>query len=376
MNKQQLFAAVGAIGDDLVSRNQSADRPNTHRRRARRGFRIAVASVAACLALTFAALIWIQVDNNRFVASCGGSPGTVVDGTYYFYDLNSGFYAYTPGGEPIRLVSELFHDLEGIRVNGYGTYYTVSGRRDLVVRIHDTGETVTLYRSDRGDYTHTRIHEIYEDTVLFMLYNKDLEYRTLLRLDARTGEVLETLFEKQPYNAYRADIPYPVGERDIALRNDPANPLRHLVEDGEPILWEEHFLTIGDVYGHNHYAGGSLIAGFSRTNEDGSSTKNFVLLRPDGESILVQDAFEVVGGTDDYLFGRPHGADLRTLWSYCIATGEVTLLIEDYRKQEITTDGIHLYATAPWSGQADVYRLDHTEQGTLRALTLIDTIGE
>ncbi len=374
MNKHQLFAAVGGVGDDLVSRNHPVERARVSRpRRARRA---ALLALAACLILTFASLIWVQIDRNRFVASCGGSPGTISNGTYYFYDINSGFYAYTPGGEPTCLVSEMFHDLEGIRVNSYGTYYTTAGRRNLVVRIHETGETVTLYRADRSDYTHTRISEIYEDTILFMLYNKDLEYRTLLCLDARTGELLETLLERQPYDAYRADIPYPVGDRNIALRNDPANPLRHLVEDGEPILWEDHFLTIGDVYGNNHYAGKSLITGFYLDHENGDRTRNYVLLRPDGENILVQDAFEVVGGTDDYLFGRPRGAEFRTLWSYCIATGEVALLIEDYRKQEIVTDGIHLYATAPWSSQADVYRLDYSENGVLLGLTLMDTIGE
>ncbi len=373
MNQMQLFASVGEIGDDLISRARPVASPPRSRRRRRR---IAVAALAASLLLTFAVGLWVQIDQNRFVASCGGSPGTLVNGVYYFYDLNSGFYAYTPGGEVTRLVSEMLHDLEGICVNDYGTYYTTAGRRHLVVRVHETGETVTLYRADRSDYTHTRIHELYEDTVLYMLYNKDLAYRTLLLLDARTGEVMETLLEKQPYDAYRADIPYPVGERNIALRNDPTTPLRHLVEDGKPILWEGFELTIGDLYGNNLYAGGSLIGGFYRDDKDGSRTRHYVLLRPDGENVLVRDAFEVIGGTDDYLFGRPRGEDSHTLWSYCIATGETALLISDYRKQEIVTDGIHLYATAPWSSQADVYRLDYSPDGTLRGLILTDIIGE
>ncbi len=378
--REQLYAAVGGIGDDLITRARDDDRLRrmNQRRRTRRAVRAVWISVAACLLLTFIGGLWVQIDMNRFMASCGGRSGTLVHGTYYFYDPNSGFYAYTPGGEPIRLVSELFHDLEGVRVNGYGVYYTEKSRRNLVVRVHETGKTVTLYRADSDEYTHTAIHEIYEESILFMLYNKELSYRTLLLIDGRTGEVLETLFEKQPYDAYCADIPYPVGERRVALRSDPAHPLRHLVENGEPILADGHYLFIGDEYNHNRYAGDSLIAGFYRDRDDDPtlSNRSFVLIRPNGENILIPNGFSVIGGTDDYLFGRPADADLRTLWSYHIETGAVTLLIPEYTMQEITTDGVHLYATAPWSAHADVYRLNYAEDGTLTGLSLIDIVGE
>ncbi len=373
--QKQLYAAMGGIGDDLVSRAKSPTRERTLRIRRKR--RIAIASVAACLLLTFASVIWVQIDLNRFAASCGGNPGTIVDGTYYFYDLNSGFYAYDPETrETTLVVSELFHDLEGVHVNSYGTYYTTSGRRNLVVRVHETGETVTLYRAE-SEYTHTRIVEIYEDAVLFSLYNKDLLYHSTLLLDARTGEVLETILDHADNDRAVYTFPYPVGDREIGYCSNSSVSLRHLIENGEPILIDGHMISLGGEYGHNKYAGESLIAQYRVDLPDGSTSPiRYALIRPNGENLLIPNGFIVMGGTNDYLFGRPLDADLRTLWSYCIETGEVTLLIPEYTQQEITTDGTLLYATAPWSSHTEVYRLTYDGNGHLTGLTLIDNLGD
>ncbi len=368
MTKTQLFAAVGGIGDDLVTRPTVPAAP-ARPRKSRRPLAIA-ASVAACLLLTLAAVIYVQIDLNYFVASCAGTPGTIVDGLYYFKDVNSGIYVYDPAtGKSELVISELFHDLDGARINSYGVYYRTADRRNLTVRVHATGETKTLYKSSSG-WTHTSISELYEDTVLFTLHNKEQSTRHVLLLDAQTGEVLDSS------GAIAFSVPYPVGDRNIAKQNESGSSLRYLTEDGEPILVDDYKLNVGDVYSHNLYAGDSLIAYYWR----GDGSRQFVLLRPSGENLKIEHDFEVVAGTNDYLFGHlPTGLTTHTaspLYAYSIATGETFILISDYQMQELTTDGTYLYATAPWSSHTDVYRLDYAEGGTLTGVTLIDTIGE
>lgn len=385
MTKAQLLAAVGGIGDDLVTRctpeglTPATDdtrvlTPRTNRQKTRRRI---TAAVAACLLVAFLSAIYVQIDLNYFTAACGGSPGTIAAGRYYYYNRNAGYFAYDPAtGESELLVSKLFRDLEGGRVNEYGFYYTALDSHHLKVRVHETGETVTLYEADFDAWTHTGITELYEETLLYTLYNKDRRYRTILLLDAVNGEVLETVADRLPYGVENYTIPYPVGDRNIGKTTVlDKTTLRHITEDGEPLLLDGQYLGIGDAMGNNLYAGDSLIAGYWK---NGTSTggQQFALIRPDGRDILIDPAFEVFGGTNDYLFGRLYGDERSALWMYDITTGQTAILIEHYTMQEITTDGTYLFATAPWSHTTEVYRLDYAEGGTLLGVTLIDTIGD
>ncbi len=383
MTRMQLFSAVGDMGEDLISRatdDRYAGTPDAARahgsrpssKRTRR--RVAVA-VAACLLVAFVGAIYVQVDLNYFAASCGASLGTIEDGVYYYRDINAGFYAYDPAtGRTQRLVGELFHNLDGIRVNGYGSYYTASGRLHLKMRLHETGETVTLYTASADEYTHTGVTEIYEDTLLFSLYNKHEYYRTILLLDARTGEVLETLCDREPYRQVQFTTPYPVGERHIGYAYVEGYG-SYVTEDGEPLLIDGQQVVIGTRYGTHTYAGDSLVVNYTLDNPYGHQ---YILLRPNGENVKVQNRFEVIAGTNEYLFGFPNESQdaQDTLCAYRIDTGETVVLIENYRMQEVATDGTYLFATAPWSHHTDVYRLVYTADGTLTGVTLVDIIGD
>ncbi len=387
MTKTQLFTAVGGIGDDLVTRATTpasapatdAARPHAPRASRHKTRRRITAAVAACLLVAIIGAIYVQIDLNYFVAACGGAPGTIANGRYYYYDLNAGYFVYDPAtGESEMLVSELFHDLERGAVNEYGFYYTAMGSRQLKCRVHETGETVTLYEAPRDEWTHTVITELYEDAILYTLYNKDLRVRTLLLLDARSGKVLETIADRMPYGVEDYTIPYPVGDRHIGRTTDlDRTNLRHITEDGEPIRLNGHYLAVGDAVGHNKYAGDSLIASYMK---DGTSTggQQFALIRPNGNDILIDPSFDVFGGTNDYLFGHltTDKAPYDTVYSYHIATGETAVLIADYQMQEITTDGTYLYASAPWGRATEVYRLDYAADGTLIGAMLIDSIGD
>ncbi len=383
MNKYRLFAAVGDIDDAFITRAADDTRLKTEFAARKKRRRRVAALVAACLAVAFVGAVYVQIDLNYFVASCGSSLGTLVDGVYYYRDINAGFYAFDPAtGESELLISELFHDLDSARINDYGIYYRTGGRRNLVVRVHETGETKTLYKASPSEWTHTNIYELYEDKVIFTLYNKELEHRTVLVLDARTGEVLETLQNLQSYQDRSLTVPYPVGSRNIAWQHDMEISDHYLVENGRPILVNGHKLSLGGEYTLNTYAGESLIAHFYRMpgDEIDLPNLNYVLIRPNGENILIPNGFAVVGGTDDYLFGHLPNAltthTSRPLYAYRIETGETFALIPDYEMQALTTDGTYLYATAPWSSHTDVYRLDYQADGTLSGVTLVDTIGE
>ncbi len=372
MTKAQLFAAVGDIGDDLVARAADTARLADMYAKRKKSRRRTAAIIAACLLVAFVGAIYVQIDLNYFVASCGGSPGTLVNGIYYYRDINSGLYAYDPAtGKFDLLISELFNSFDFVNINTYGIYYVGANDHDIKLRIHETGKTVTLYRETSDDYSHTSIEALDENTVTCILHSGDARYRTVLVLDALTGEILDTPIDHLPYDEGDMSIPYPVGDRNIARYTHQLGS-SYLTEDGEPLLIDGEPVYHGTPYGSD-YAGESLIA---RYNKNGT---HYLLLRPSGENLLLPPDFEVYGGTNDYLFGRlpsPISIHNRPLHAYEIATGRFFALIPSYDMQEIITDGTHLYTAAPWASHTDVYRLDYTPDGTLTGATRIDTIGD
>ncbi len=381
MTRLAFAQSLGGIGDDLITRVQDTDRLTAYRkatvktRRRRRGI------LAASLALVLVCSILVQIDLNYFVASCGGSSGTIEEGIYYYRDINRGLYAYDPAtGESDLVLGELFRDLDDVHVSPYGIYYTSRNGLTLKFRDRKTGKTRTLYTASSKDWTHARIESVSLSSIIYRLYNKEERHSTTLSLCPLTGSVQETLADRIPYDAEWYHF-ISLGERRLTwvhtksgegLPDSGITVGSYLAEEGEPLLIDGHYCS--PAFGEDgSYIGINLLVSY---RIDGH-TNSYALLTPGGETILVEENFQVFAGAGDYLYGFPADDTLRnTLYAYRISTGETAPLIPGFKMYSVVTDGIYMYAYGPWSRTQDVYRLDYDPTGRLVGVTSVGTVGE
>ena len=88
MTREQLFELLGGVEPAYILQ---AQRPRKKRRASR------WLAAAACLCVMAAGSVYSLNRLGYFGASCSANPGTIVNGTYYFYEDHSGVYAYESG---------------------------------------------------------------------------------------------------------------------------------------------------------------------------------------------------------------------------------------------------------------------------------------
>lgn len=402
MTNEQLSASLSYLGDELLAEC------GARRQRPKRSWRTALIK-AACIALVLFSGIYVA---GRFDyslgAGCASSPGTIADGRYYYHVRHSGVWCYDPAmGTSERVLSTFWYD--GYAVNGYGIYYLRG--ETLYVQVHETGERIKLYTAPQdctrlffsllGDgridvrlrFNSYTIHQdkVPTDTepnVPSRSYNDTIVWSEYL-LDGRTGELLEVRQEyassgagfKQFYEnthltlgGYEFTL-VPSGQRADGVA------LYRLLRDSEDVTPEGTLFDQGFfVLRGGQYALVECVRG-------GKLTHNMLCLGADGSvtTLRCPNTRSYVAAADGFVFYDQYEwqlAEQRYVGVGChdIATGEEWLLTVDRTDltrelYDYTTDGVYLYACAPWSSAHTVWRLVSDEDGRPAALEYVDTVG-
>ena len=341
-------------------------------------------------------------------AGCASSPGTIADGRYYYHVRHSGVWCYDPAmGTSERVLSTFWYD--GYAVNGYGIYYLRG--ETLYVQVHETGERIKLYTAPQdctrlffsllGDgridvqlrFNSYTIHQdkVPTDTepnVPSRSYNDTIVWSEYL-LDGRTGELLEVRqeyassgagFEQFYENTHLTFGGYeftlvPSGQRADGVA------LYRLLRDSEDVTPEGTLFDQGFfVLRGGQYALVECVRG-------GKLTHNMLCLGADGSvtTLRCPNTRSYVAAADGFVFYDQYEwqlAEQRYIGVGChdIATGEEWLLTVDRTDltrelYDYTTDGVYLYACAPWSSAHTVWRLISDEDGRPATLEYVDTVG-
>lgn len=361
MRQEELFEAIGRIDEAYIHTEQPK------RRRSRRLTRFA--ALAACLCLVFTGGIYSLARLGYFGAGCGSFPGTIVDGTYYFYVAHSGVYRYD-GGTPEKVLGAWWVDEWS--VNGYGVYYSCG--RTFGVVPHETGRRQTLYRAGLFEASHVR-HTLQQsgDAVL-TVYDKQAETQKELLLDGKTGQVLSTLMAPTAYrdvDITYSDAHFQVGERVIELVPT-QNPYGFDVQEGGASLLPEG-VTVSRYSGR--YFGDCLafICKYPEKYQEGT----MLFLRPDGNDTLLTIPADHYyhTGTEDYLLDVQYDGEGYDIWCLDTMTNETwELAVGDGPTiYSIVTDGTVAYGTAPWDDYQSLWRVVCDEQGRPTGLELLDS---
>lgn len=298
-------------------------------------------------------------------------------------------------GTSERVLSTFWYD--GYAVNGYGIYYLRG--ETLYVQVHETGERIKLYTAPQdctrlffsllGDgridvrlrFNSYTIHQdkVPTDTepnVPSWSYNDTIVWSEYL-LDGRTGELLEVRqeyassgagFEQFYENTHLTFGGYeftlvPSGQRADGVA------LYRLLRDGEDVTPEGTLFDQGFfVLRGGQYALVECVRG-------GKLTHNMLCLGADGSvtTLRCPNTRSYVAAADGFVFYDQYEwqlAEQRYVGVGChdIATGEEWLLTVDRTDltrelYDYTTDGVYLYACAPWSSAHTVWRLISDEDG-------------
>jgi len=183
MNAETINTAIGCIDDDLI---EAADALRSRRKTNTQWIKLT--AMAACLCLVFGAAMVFFQGFPILGAKCGGSPGVLVDGRYY-YATDFGFYRYTLETQNREfLMSTFFVSTRGgWKVDEFGLYY-VRGRT-LYVREHETGNSQKLHTADTSIW----IRYLENGQLTFWLYDRSRlsdELQPYVCIDVKTGEVI------------------------------------------------------------------------------------------------------------------------------------------------------------------------------------------
>ena len=182
---------------------------------------------------------------------------------------------------------------------------------------------------------------------------------------------------------YRPDVP---GILDSVEQHQPPGTVRNsrairLLRDGEDVTPEGTLFDQGFfVLRGGQYALVECVRG-------GKLTHNMLCLGADGSvtTLRCPNTRSYVAAADGFVFYDQYEwqlAEQRYVGVGChdIATGEEWLLTVDRTDltrelYDYTTDGVYLYACAPWSSAHTVWRLISDEDGRPAALEYVDTVG-
>ena len=382
MNGEHLLRYLGHIDDSLVQECCAAvpQRPKRWKN---------VLAAAACVCLVLGSTLGVLIKLGYFSAGCGGWPGTIVNGVYYYQRPHSGAWCYTPGGSSKKLVSSLFMD--GWLVNENGLYYD-SGRslyrKDLV-----TGKVQRLYTASWWECSHIGFSLEEDGSVVLTVYDKYKERLQQLLLDGMTGTVLRELSgwidysgvaygESNGYQMYEYCY-YTSGEDtyELVYTTDlNGDPSADLQLDGVSVLPQGWYLVFRPVLEDMN---GNLLAElYTGRKSDYWQNHRILLIRADGSRVLLDEYHNYEACTPDgrYLFYQgtttdAQGNTVQTDVLHCMdaETGQSWPLPMDASTPQysLTADGTHVYTSAPWADEQACWRIVYDEAGRPSALTLI-----
>ena len=367
MTAENISDAMYWLDEDLI---EEADRIRRKQRRAAGWWKRRL--IAACICITTAAVTCDTLARFDYSfgheGGCGGGHGVLVDGTNYYAVPHSGVWSYVPGGEPKKELSTYW--MEDWTVNEYGIYYRQG--RSLYVKPHENGKREKLYTASWPDYTDITFSLCEDGSVAVTSYHRRTRINSEVRLDGKSGEVLEVLLEPTHagyYTIHPSVANKTLGERSFELVVVDDRDVFMLTENGKIMLPEEW-----RVYRYSaKYRGDTLWYHVWRPDQvDGEWT--WVVLWPDGRNEIVTTPDYYVDGSNDYLF---YQKNLDAIWCFEIETGEIWQLncSEELEVHDLVSDGAYLYTSTPWGDGHDCWKVEYAE-GKPAALTLIrDDIG-
>lgn len=383
MNGEHLLQYLGQIDDSLVQECCAPMRVRTPKR-----WQKALAT-AACICLVLGGAFGALVKLGYFSAGCGGWPGTIVNGVYYYQQSHSGAWCYAPGGSSKKLVSSLFMD--GWLVNENGLYF--DNGRTLYRKDLASGRVQRLYTASRWECSHIAFSLEEDGTVVLTVYDKHRERMKQLLLDGLTGKVLQDLsgwvdysnvlygdgdgYRMYEYRYYScgADTYELVSATDL---NGDASA--DLLLNGESVLPEGWYVVFRPV--QEDMNGNLLVELYTGRKADHWQNLNDLLIRTDGSTVLLREHHSYEACTPDgrYLFYQgttfdEQGNEVQTDVLYCMNadTGESWPLPVDANTPQysLTTDGEYLYTSAPWADEQACWHILYDEAGRPASLSLV-----
>lgn len=370
MKKMRLFEVLGKIDENLIAEASPENKSNKFSKHMKWVKRLAI---AACIGLVL--ILGINTLGRldyTFEANCGAFLGRILDGTYYYYEPHKGIMKYTPEGESELLLHTYWFG-EDWEVNEYGIYY----RDDMsvYVRDHETGTRTKLYTSDSSENTHMRFKLWKDGEILITNYHKEKQIVYEVLIDGKTGDVLETVMEKTPYqvaqNVYYSDMHLWLGDREITL--EPQDEKREIfiaVENGENILPDDFYVT-------RHYQDAyKNILLLHKHNDE--NYKTVFAIYPDGTNQVLQlPPYGNYSGNDKFLY---HAEPLKDgIACVDVRTGESWFLeIETNGKEykemhNVVADSEYVYTCGPAGGETALWKLVYDETGRPIKMSLIDS---
>ena len=380
MTREQLFMAIGHCDDRLLEECMDYRAAKIPRR----------LLAAACVLLGVLGSFGTALKLDYFKAGCSGWPGTIANGVYYFTIPHKGAYAYHPdGGETLKIRCALWMD--GWLVNESGLYFDRG--RSLYRKDLTTGEEQRLYTARWAESSHIGFSLKEDGTVVLTVYDKRRERQRQLLLDGETGTVLQELSGWIDYRdiRYGFDGGYPMYEYRYYLCGD---AIYELVEVADLNGDASYDLRVSDrsVLPQGWYVisrpqqedmnGNLLVEIYTGRRDEAWKTQQTLLIRKDGSTVLLpgQHRYEAVAPDGRYLFrngtaydAQGNAVQTETIWCLDADTGATWQLPMDAvtPQYEFTTDGIHLYTTAPWAEEQACWRIEYDQTGRPVALLLV-----
>ena len=379
MRADDLLNAMDHVDPALV--DAAGRKPRLWPKRLRR-----FAAVAACLALVVGLGLDTLLRFGYFSMGCSASPGSIVDGTYYFYVSHNGLWRWSEEGGTEKVLSTYWYD--GAGVNSYGVYY--SRDRSLYVIPHETGKTERLCTAPRDRCSHMAFPLLPDGRVDLVLYDKHHQMGSEYLMDGRTGDILETLQEDVPYSDFLGDFYYrsvfQLGDHVFRLEDRDGSRAFRLTLDGETVslpnvLWV-------DTYGGPLGETGEYAILYARTADDAEAEDEDdrqILLSSDGTVHILPYGEHFFTGARGYLYSIDYTlvpADTEDPWDepdrqptgircYEIATGETWLLTTDAEVDlyQFVTDGDLFFTCVPWDSKQVAWRLQYDGEGRPVGLT-------
>lgn len=315
-----------------------------------------------------------------FSLGCGSSPGTIIDGDYYYHVHHSGLWRYS-NGKAEKLIGDYW--MRGYVLNESGLYY--DGYNDNLYRIElQTLKKKKIYSA--SDATHIDFSVKDDGNVIVTVYNSKKRYYYEVLIDGETGEVLERLTDKISYddpdepdtNESTTKLHYTIGEREIVLvpigRAD--DRMYMPTENGKALLpegnWVRDFICnfCEEVKSFDVYNG-----------SDASEESEVLIIFADGKTYLKpKEENPFYQGTVGHILlyvdhdaPENYGSDGSGIWCYDPDSKEKWQLniSDEHSFYSFTNDDEMLYSCEPWNHDQAAWKIIY-EGNRPVALQLID----
>ena len=325
-------------------------------------------AAAACLCLVLGGTFNTLYRFGYFSLGCSALPGTIIDGDYYYYYSHSGLWRYSDG-KAEKLISAYW--MRGYEINENGLYYDDYSanlyRMDL-----KTLKKKKIYSP--SDATHIGYTLKDDGTVIVTVYNSKKRYQYDVLIDGKTGEVLEQLTDKIPYDTpftkeSDTTLHYTIGEREIVLvPTDEAEDGMYMpTENGKALLPEGRWV-------HDHiYDMSDDVKAFGVNNDIDNAESEMLVIFANGETDLRPKEDYVDGHYPTEHIYLYVGRDRSTIWCYDYTSDEKWQLKTDTEHSfySIVNDDEMLYSCDPWHEDQAAWKIIY-EGNRPVALKLID----